>query len=93
MFLQASVHSATTTSYCSGWNASYWNAFLLRILLPPANEVCEGNYFTDVCLSTGGGGGSLSKGLSSGGISVWGTLCLGGGYLSRGVSVQGWSLS
>ena len=28
---------------------SYWNA----ILLPPANEVCEGYVFTGVCLSTG----------------------------------------
>ena len=26
------------------------------ILLPPANEVCEGYVFTSVCLSTGGGG-------------------------------------
>ena len=25
-----------------------------RILLPPANEVCEGYVFTGVCLSTGG---------------------------------------
>ena len=24
--------------------------------LPPVNEVCEGNVFTGVCLSTGGGG-------------------------------------
>ena len=26
-----------------------------RSLLPPANEVCRGNVFTGVCLSTGGG--------------------------------------
>ena len=26
------------------------------LLLPPANEVCEGNVFPGVCLSTGGGG-------------------------------------
>ena len=25
--------------------------------LPPTNELREGNVFTDVCLSTGGGGG------------------------------------
>ena len=29
--------------------------------LPPANEVCEGNVFTGVCLSTRKGGGSLSR--------------------------------
>ena len=39
--------------------------------LPPANEVCEGNVFTGVCLSTGWG-------LCSGG------LCLGGGVLCQG---------
>ena len=37
-------------------------------LLPPANEVCEGNVFTDVYLTTGGSrsvsGGSLSRGVS-----------------------------
>ena len=48
--------------------------------LPPANEVYEGNVFTGVCLSTGGGvsiqGGSLTR-----------------GSLYRGVSVQGGSLS
>ena len=27
----------------------------LDLLLPPANEVCEGFVFTAVCLSTGGG--------------------------------------
>ena len=55
-------------------------------LLPPANEVCEGNVFTGVCLSTGGlcpgrfsvqWGGSLSRG-----VSVREGLC-------PGVSVQG----
>ena len=54
-------------------------------LLPPANEVCEGNVFTGVC--------------PSGGVSVHGCLCPGEGSLSRwslprgslssGVSVQG----
>ena len=47
------------TPLCSAWeirstsgqSASYWNA----ILLPPANEVCEGYVFTGVCLSTLGG--------------------------------------
>ena len=29
------------------------------MLLPPANEVCEGYVFTGVCPSTGGGGGCL----------------------------------
>ena len=32
--------------------------------LPPANEVCEGNVFTGVCLSAGGSR-SLSKGVIS----------------------------
>ena len=27
---------------------------VVRVLLPPANEVCEGYVFTGVCLSTGG---------------------------------------
>ena len=38
---------------------------VFKILLAPANEVCEGYVFTGVCLSTGGGspsGGSLSRG-------------------------------
>ena len=30
------------------------------IYLPPANEVCEGYVFTDVCLSTGGSTHTLS---------------------------------
>ena len=33
--------------HCSGWYASYWNAFLL----PPANVVYEGYVFTHVCHS------------------------------------------
>ena len=38
--------------------------------LPPANEVCDGYVFTDVCLSTGRSlsGGSLSGGLCLGGL-------------------------
>ena len=49
--------------------------------LPPANEVCEGNVFTGVCLSMDGGslsrsdlcpGRSLSIRVSVQGISVWG---------------------
>ena len=58
----------------SGRYASYWNAFLL----PPANEVCEGYFFTRVFLSTGGGspgphlegeGGRL-RGLAGGSLQV-----------------------
>ena len=34
----------------------HWSLLgLLRSFLPPANKVCEGNVFTGVCLSTGGG--------------------------------------
>ena len=38
------------------------------ILLPPANEVCEGNVFTGVCLSTGGVLVSVQEDLCSGGL-------------------------
>ena len=51
-------------------------------LLPPADEVCEGNVFTGVCLSTGGGvlcpGGGLCLGGLSGGCLCLGGLCPGG---------------
>ena len=49
----------------------------LRVLLPPANanDVCEGNVFTGICLSTGV---SLSRGISV----QWG-LCPGGGVCLR----------
>ena len=74
--------------------SSHDSAFLLA----PANEVCEGNVFIGVCLSTRGVSvqGSLSSGyLSSGslsmGVSVHGGLCP-WGSLSRGVSVQGVSV-
>ena len=36
-------------------NGSSWNS----MLLPPANEVCEGYVFTGVCLSTPGGGACM----------------------------------
>ena len=49
-------------------------------LLLPANEDCEGNVFTGVCLSTRGRGESLSGGSLSGGFCP-------------GVPVQGGSLS
>ena len=51
--------------------------FCFSELLRPANEVCEGNGFTGVCLSTGR---AVSvQGLSvQGGVSVWGGgLCPG----------------
>ena len=64
---------------------------LLLSLLPPANEVCEGNVLTGVCLSTGwmcipaciqcGQGGVCPGGLLGG---VCPGLCL-----PRGVSVRG----
>ena len=47
-----------------------------ELFLPTANEVCEGYVFTGVCLSTGGGGGSASRG----------GVCIGGG----GICIQGW---
>ena len=45
----------------SGRYASYWNA----VLLPPANEVCEGYVFTGVCPSTGGVSALLHAGIHS----------------------------
>ena len=53
-----------------------------EILLPPANEVCEGYVFTGVCLSTGEGG---MRGCSWGGMHgcSWGGMhgCSGGTWL------------
>ena len=47
-------------------------------LLPPTNEVCEGNVFTGVCLSTGGGMHGR-KGVWRGGAYVaWGAYVAGG---------------
>ena len=47
--------------------------------LPPANEVCEGNVFTGVCLSTGSLGLCPAGSLSGEGVSVqWLGLCPGG---------------
>ena len=48
-----------------------------EILLPPANEVCEGYVFTGVCLSTGEGG---MRGCSREGVHG----CLGGAWLLTG---------
>ena len=46
---------------------------IYRLLLPPANEVCEGYVFRSVCLSTGGGGGCLRPGVASlSGITPYG---------------------
>ena len=55
------------------------------LFLPPANEVCEGYVFTGACLSIERGlcsKVSLSRGLSSGELSLLGGLC------PRGVSGQ-----
>ena len=40
----------------------------VKMLLPPANEVCEGYVFTGVCLSTWGGAGGM-HGCSGGGCA------------------------
>ena len=49
---------------------------------PPPNEVCEGNVFTGVCLSTGGlsvrGGVCLQGVYFQGGSLSWGSLSRGG---------------
>ena len=74
------------------------------LLLPPANEVCEGYVFTGVCLSTGGGGLAwLVGGVHScqgvvhgcGGGCVWllgGMKVVGGGAcMVAGVHVWLWT--
>ena len=92
----------------SGWYTSYWNAFLLCMLLPPATKLWQGNVFTPVCDSVHRGGsvpacttghmtgGPLSgwslQGGYLGAVSVQGGLCLGGG-LCPGGSLSGGSLS
>ena len=57
------------------------------VLLPRANEVCEDNVFTGVCLSTRGSW-SLSRGLS-----ILGEVSIPGESLSRGSLSRGGSLS
>ena len=42
-------------SYVCVHKKTQWLYSMLHSLLPPANEVCEGNAFTHVCLSTGRG--------------------------------------
>ena len=80
---------------CVVWVTFFYNLQIIvccleTIFLLPANEVCESNVFTGVCLFTGEG---VSVQLSRG-VSVWG-LCPGclssGGISVRGgeVSVQG----
>ena len=83
------LHSFLLTQKKENVHFIQWHSFL-----PPANEVCEGYVFTDVCLATGGGlsvsvqgRGSLSRGRG---------LCPGRGSLSRGggpLSREGGSLS
>ena len=65
------------------------------MLLPPENEVAEGNVFTPVCDSVHKRAVSVQGCLCTGvgwGVSVWGGVCPGGlsseGSLSGGFSVQ-----
>ena len=46
-----------STQRCNRFNKDHCSRrfFSFLLFLPPGNEVCEGNVFTDVCLSTGGG--------------------------------------
>ena len=48
---------------------------LIQLLLPPANEVCEGYVFTGVCLSMGVGVILFASG-PRGGIYLWSWGCL-----------------
>ena len=59
---------------------------LLLSLLPPANEVCEGNVLTGVCLSTGSVCIPACIQCGRGGVCPGG---LPGGCLPRGISVRG----
>ena len=72
---------------CVVWVTFFYNlqiiVFCLEIILPPANEVCESNVFTGVCLSTRGGG-ALSRG-----VSVHGSLSRRGSLSGMGICVQG----
>ena len=64
-------------SHCSGRYASYWNA----LLLPPANEVCEG-YIFYTCVSFCPRGGACIVGR---GCAWWGGgLCIAGGHVWQG---------
>ena len=64
-------------SHCSGRYASYWNA----LLLPPANEVCEGYiFYTCVSFCPRGGACIVGRGVHGGG-----GLCMAGGMCGKGV--------
>ena len=54
------VHWLIRTPYLS---IKVSNGFEKPLLLPPANEVCEGYVFTGVCLSTGGVSAPLHAGI------------------------------
>ena len=59
------------------------NIVLVRdTLSPPANEVCEGNVFTGLCLSTGGGRAWLMWGMCVQGVIRGKGGCV---WQSRGV--------
>ena len=65
------------------------------ILLPPANEACEGYVFTRVCLSTGEGACVVGAHVWQGGMcdrgrvwQGWG-MCGGGGHVTGGMCGRG----
>ena len=64
--------------------------------LPPANEVCEGYFFTGVCLSTGGGGMHGGRGacmvvggMHGGGHTWWQGACMVAGGIHGGGGMHG----
>ena len=86
--------SPSTISRGLGEGVANSQAGYTNLLLLPANEVCEGNVFTGVCLSKGGflsRGDLCPGGLCPGGVCPGG-LCP-GGLCPGGVSTQGGSLS
>ena len=96
-FRSTNITGGLTNSYPTCCLDYQRNILSISALLPPANEVCEGNVFTDVCLSTWGSlfRGVSVQGVSIRGVSVQGSSVQGGlypgeGSLSRGrVSIQG----
>ena len=57
-----------------------------KLLLPSANEVCEGYVFTGVCLSTGGHAwrGVCGRGVCMAGGYTWQGACMVGGHVWQG---------
>ena len=76
-----------------GYHWPHKNTDVLQtMLLPPANEVCEGYVFTGVCLSTGGDicgkGACVAGGMHGGGVCMVGGKAWQGDVHGRGACVR-----